>query len=222
MSKSVITFKLLSALLILMFTSCKKTPFSGLEEGSVIYDLQLDGDAGNAMMKAMMPSEAELYFAGDKTCTVLSGPMGAFEARIISDSDSKLYANLFEFFGRKIAVTPNVDSLVAANNNKYKVEYTGNTKEIAGVPCEEATITGENGDVSVVFFTKELGVKNPNWATRYRAIDGLLMEYSLNLNGMQLKLTAKEIKDKKHDASVFQIPDGFQVMRTDELKNMSR
>ena len=47
--------------LVLMFTSCERSAYYGMKEGSVVYDMELVGDKLDPMIKAMMPSEAVSY-----------------------------------------------------------------------------------------------------------------------------------------------------------------
>jgi len=77
---------LFSILLLSMLApyGCKTSPFDGLKEGKVVYDVTVEGEGMNPMIKAMMPSQVTTYFDNNKTCTVISMGMSMMETRLIS------------------------------------------------------------------------------------------------------------------------------------------
>ena len=66
------------------------------------------------------------------------------------------------------------------------------------------TLPEINDEPVPVFFTQEIGIKDPNSATPYQEIDGVLMEFYLTLSNLKMKLVAqnvyaKSVSDKKFD-----------------------
>jgi hypothetical protein len=199
---------------------CKQSPFDGLKEGKVIYDVTVEGDEINPMMKAMMPGEIITYFGNDRTCTVISAAMNMMETRLISDAANYSYTTLVSAMGKKVAMVLNKKQVEEnyLDRVNLKITYTGQEKEIAGILCKEAMVTDSTNNTYPVYYTEELAVKTPNWSTPFRDINGLLMEYSINMAGMRMNLRAREIVNETHDPSMYQIPEGYEII--DDPKKM--
>ncbi len=193
---------------------CSRGPFDGLSEGKVVYDVTFDGADIPPMMKAMLPSEVVTYFSGDKTCTIISMGMNMMETKLISDASKFNYITLVSAMGRKIAMVLNREQVKENYSDRVdlKIRYTGAEKEIAGIVCKEAMVTDSINNSYPVYYTDELAIKEPNWSSPFREIEGLLMEYSINISGMTMNLKAKKIVNEQHDPSLFEIPEGYDII----------
>ena len=212
----------LGTLVALIFTvsfllpyGCSRNPFSNIEEGKIIYSVEVEeSDNINPMMKAMIPSEATCYFGSSRTCFVMAGPIGMFESRTISDGSAYKLTTMISAMGKKMAMVLDKKQVEDnfADRVDLKMEYTGNSKQIAGVECKEVLVTDSIGNTFPVYFTDVLNVEEPNWNTPFREIDGMLMEYSVPFGNKRMKLTAKEIVNEKHDPELFTIPEGYEII----------
>jgi len=199
----------------LMPYGCSHGPVDGLEEGKIIYDVTFETGEMNAMMKAMLPSEVITYFNDNKTCTVISMGMNMMETRLISDGINYKYTTLVSAMGRKVAMV--MDKKQVETNYLDRVElqvrHTSEKKEIAGVSCKQAIITDSTNHTYPVYYTEEIAIKQPNWSSPFRDIDGLLMEYSISLGGIVMNLKAREIVKMVTEKSYFDIPEGYEIIK---------
>jgi len=103
---------------------------------------------------------------------------------------------------------------------EMEVTYTGETKNIAGYNCEKAIIALKgDGDQSLeVFFTRDIPIENPNRTTPYRDIDGVLMEFYLQLHNIKMKLVANAVYEKKIPDDIFQKGDGYRKATREYLE----
>jgi len=87
---------------------------------------------------------------------------------------------------------------------KPKLKYTKETKEICGYTCHKviATFPGETKPLTI-YYTKDIPIKNPNRTTPYNEIDGVLMEFYLQLHNIRMKLIATEVFDKEVPEGAF-------------------
>jgi len=193
---------------------CNKGPFDGLQEGKVVYDVTFETEDMNPMMKAMLPSEVVTYFSDNKTCTVISMGMNLMEMRLISDCKNFKHTFLFNGMGSKSAMVLDKEQVEKnfASKVDLQVKHTSETKDIAGVTCKEAIITDSTNHTYPVYYTDEIAVNSPNWSSPFKEIDGILMEYSLNLGGMVMHLKAKEIVNTKNEKSYFEVPEGYKII----------
>ena len=89
---------------------------------------------------------------------------------------------------------------------KMKTEYTEKTKKICGIECHQILVSfpGYLKDTLEVYYTDEIPINNSNRTTPYRDIDGVLMEFYLQLHNVELKLTANAVYEKKMPGSIFE------------------
>ncbi|MEO5642196.1 MAG: hypothetical protein ABIQ40_10870, partial [Bacteroidia bacterium] len=100
-------------------------------------------------------------------------------------------------------------------------EYGIKTKDIAGYSCKNAILKFKDGSPSYeVWFTKDISIKDPNWANAYYKIDGVLMDYRLKKYGLELHFTATSVSEAKIDDSYFTIPADFEPVKNSELEKM--
>jgi hypothetical protein len=205
---------LLTCYVLMTVIGCDRSPYAGMTQGKVEYDLEIDAENMPPMISAMMPSEAITWFSDGKSCTVIESAGGIFEYRLLFDPDKKVFANLFSSFNGKVADVTHSDSLrIKYPAKKPAVEYTGVKKQIAGIMCEEAIIKGDSGSVFRVFFTDELEVKSPNMGALLTNFEGFMMEYQIEMKGMRMKLKARKITADKPDAELFTIPKEYEIKK---------
>jgi hypothetical protein len=103
----------------------------------------------------------------------------------------------------------------------YNVEYGTKTKEIAGYQCQNAILKFTNGDPSYeVWFTREIGIENSNWANPYYKISGVLLDYRLKRYGLDLQYTATSVTAATINDSIFTIPAEYKMTPNSEIERM--
>lgn len=193
---------------------CSRSEFDGMREGKIVYDVVIEGEDINPMMQAMMPSEVTCYFGNNKTCMVISAAMNMMETKLISDAENFKYTTLVSAMGRKIAMVLDKDQVKENYSDRVnlKVVHTNEVKEIAGISCRQVMVTDSTQNTYPVYYTNELAIDDPNWSSPFRDIDGMLMEYSIRFGGMVMNLKAKKIENVQHDPSMFEIPEGYEII----------
>jgi hypothetical protein len=194
---------------------CSNSPFNGLQEGKIIYDVTYDNGEVNPMVKAMRPSEVITYFSNNKTCTVIIMGLNMVEARLISDAAKLQYTTLISAMGKKVAMVMDKEQVEKQflDRVELKVRHTSETKEIAGVQCKQAIITDSTDHTYPVYYTSEIALDKPNWCTPFRDIDGLLLEYSIRFGDMVMNLKAREIVNTTNEKSLFEIPKDYEIVK---------
>ena len=109
---------------------------------------------------------------------------------------------------------------------EIKVEYLDETKEIAGYKCHKAIVTTilqlGNELVTNVFYTKELPPQeSDNTGMGFEKLDGLMLEMEMNRGPIAeqpyMVMTAIEVEEKTLDNNLFEVPDDYKQVTTDEL-----
>jgi len=212
---------LLVALLISTGVVAQKEKKSKPFEGHIFYSVTPQGEV-DASVSAQLPTEVLMYFKGDKTRMEQKTPMGS--VIVIGDIITKEQVVLLDIMGQKMALksTKEETEKTQAEYPKGTVAVGTETKTIAGFNCKKTDFT-QDGKTSVIYVTDEIGLKNSNWQTQYRDVEGVLLEYIMVTGQdkeINLLITAKEVKKEKVKDTLFAVPSGYQEMSMAEFKKM--
>lgn len=191
-----------------------------IKEGVIDYKAEAVDSKEHASMT--VPDKMEVRFKNDYSAAELEAGLGFAKMKFISNPVKKQFLSQVFFFEKKQSVM-DMDEIRQTNYYlpDYDVEYGNQTKEIAGYKCKNATLHFKNGSPSYeVWFTKDISIKNPNWANAYYKIDGVLMDYRLKKYGLELHFTATSVSEASIDDSYFTIPAEYEPVKNCELEKM--
>jgi len=212
-----------SSLYILALTGCGDAGKNALTEGTIEYDAVVVDQTHP--MANLAPNKMSIKFKDNKSCAEMSAAMGLFSTSFISDPDSKSMIQLVKFLNKKFSLVQK-EADIRKENSVYTLEITPAkaTKMIAGYKCRQSHVKVKGGASSDyefdVFYTTELGIKNPNFANPYYMIDGVLMEYQLKKFGLEMRFTAKSVKKEDVDDSNFEIPADYKGVSQKEMNEL--
>ena len=193
---------------------CKHMAGEGSKEGRVVYEITYPDTLKQAPFAAFLPKEMTLYFKDNKTNAEFKAGMGIITTRFMSDADQRKFSTLFKGFGKKSAMI--FDEEAVKRNFLDRVELklveTGHTKQVAGMNCREVNVTDSTDHTYQVYYTEDINLESPNWCTPYRDIDGLMLEYSVNVNNIVMNLRAKSVIFEKVDSSQFSVPADYEII----------
>ncbi len=191
-----------------------------IKEGVIEFAAEaVDPKEGSSMT---VPDKMIVKFKNDLIAAELEAGLGFAKMKFISDPVKKQFRSQVFFFEKKQSVM-NYDELKKTNYYlpDYDVEYGQKTKDIAGYSCKNAILKFKDGSPSFeIWFTKDIAIKNPNWANAYYKIDGVLMDYRLKKYGLELHFTATSVSEAKIDDSYFTIPSDFEPVNNADLEKM--
>jgi GLPGLI family protein len=200
-----------------------------IKEGYVLYDMKFEGlPAEQAAMMGDM--ETKITFKDKKVLTEMTSMMFTNQTAV----DEIGMTMLMEQMGNKIAVKQTKaemekEAAKAKKTADPKIEYTNETKMIAGYECKKAmvtlTIKDKKEETMEIWYSEKF--ENPNNEGKgkgqgfMKGLKGMPFEYSGGQGGMKMKMIAKEVSvdpvsDSKFNLSV----DGYKLMTMDELKAM--
>lgn len=190
--------------------------------GVVTYDITYEGEDIDEATKAQLPTQIVVSMKGQK---VRNEQVSAFYSMAsISDLGNGSAIILIDAMGMKVAVNQSKEDI---DKNKADaglqdpiVKILDETKVIAGYTCKKAEVT--TGEETIeVYFTEELAVPaGMNDGNGFKGINGMLMQYTINQQGMIMTMTAKEVKKAKVKPVLFLIPDDYEVKTMEELGGM--
>lgn len=220
--------KLFSTLAVVALTALSLN--AQIKEGYILYDMKIEGlpPEQAAMMGDM---ETKVTFKNGKALTEVTSMM--FSQQMVVDETGMTM--LMEQMGNKIAMKQTkeeMDKAEAKVKDKPadpKIEYTNETKMIAGYECKKAIITTVGKDKKEekmeMWYCEKF--ENPNKEGKGRGqnvmkgLKGMPFEYAGGQGGMKFKMTAKEVStDPVADSKFVLSTEGYKVMTADELKAM--
>ncbi len=191
-----------------------------VSELTLVYDASISsGSAEPRMADALDGSTTTLYIKGHLSRVEMVSAL--FSSTTIHDSKSGNAVVLREVSGQKLLIRMNSDNWQEKNKRYKDIEFknTGETKNIAGYNCKKAVATLKDGSSFVVYYTPDLIPENRNYDYQFRSLNGLPLEYELNMGKMTIKYTVSKVNLNPVPASKFDIPkSGYREMTYDESK----
>jgi len=200
--------------------------FSQTFEGRIAYKINVKGNF-SPQEKMMLPSEAVIYSKGEKSRMEMSMGFG-MSTTTISNSKTGYTVSLMNILGAKYAIEASdkdADNETEDLLKNTKVEVTNETKIIAGYNCKKAIIyltDPKSKEVTQleVWFTKELDVNNVYVKGPFQKIEGAMLEFSLEQQGMNMNFQANLVSKESVDVKLFEVPDGYKKMTQQEMMKM--
>lgn len=212
-------------LLLITFTisGCRYFTTNNVSEGVIEYEISYPGAEKDNFMAGLLPSEMKLSFKNNNTAAELNAGMGMFSTCYVTNTDKKELIHLLKVMNKKFAVVRNkkdVEEFIKSHP-KMTFEFSKETKIVAGYKCKKAIVTiPDKKKVITVWYTNDIGIKNSNWTTPYREIDGVLMEYEVEQYNIAMKFTAKHVSDIAVEDTLFSLPGDYQKISKKEMDEM--
>jgi len=214
-------FSLVGFLLVILFGACKNfSTTSSIDEGEIEYTLQVVENRNVLLTNDMLPSTTTMSFKNNNICFNLSA-FGVFATDLISKQGSKTLTQTLKLMGKKYAVVATQDSLKEYMKAEptMTIEYTKNTKTVAGYKCKHAKCTFHNPDFPSfdVYYTEDIKIEDPNFYSQYSPIKDVLMEFNVYRYNVFMRLTAKKVNEKDVDDAVFEAAADFKKVSKREM-----
>ena len=202
-----------------------------IKEGIITYAMTMEGLPPE---QAAMIGDMELKstFKNTMVLTEMSSMMFTNQTLV----DDKGMVMLMEQMGNKIAVKQTKEEMEKEEAKQKekpadpKIEYTTETKTIAGYECKKAIVTTISGKdkkeekIEMWYCDK---FENPNKEGKGRGqnimkgLKGVPFEYAGGQGGMKFKMVAKEVSIEPVADSKFELStEGYKMMTMDEFKAM--
>ncbi len=207
---------------LFLWVSCGPAVDEGfLSEGVITYDAEVI-DTENSMAD-LAPTKMLYKFKDNKSCAEMSAGMGMLTLSFISDPETQTFTQLVRLVSQKYCVIQNITE-IKKENELFNLEVipTKETKIIAGYKCFKARVHYKGGDPADydVYYTKGLDIKNPNFASPYFMLDGVIMEFKMKKVGIEMKFTAKSVTKESIDNSIFERPSEYKQISAEKMTEM--
>jgi hypothetical protein len=195
--------------------------------GKITYSISYEGKQIDEATQDMMPKTMASYIGDGFTKNVLFTGMG--KQTVIYDVNAKLKTVMIDMMGQQFAIESSAEEIEKEFEQvpDGDVEFTDETKEIAGYQCKKIIISFKNDDgevtsQNIAWYTDEMVVSPElNFDMKYfKDVQGVLMEYQMDMDGGTfMKFTATEVEKKKISSNEFEVPENYKKVTREELMN---
>lgn len=169
------------------------------------------------MYKAMLPKKSRVLIKNE--WSKIQQNMGILmKMDIIFNSKTNTSLTLINAMGKKFAVE-SADTAAKMDKSSFTLTKKDEVKIIAGYKCKKVVMTDSTGNSFLFWVTDKLpAYKNSNLPDI--DLGGFPMEYSIENNGMNVKMTAYKVTEKSIEDSEFTLPEGYEIKTAEELGEM--
>ncbi|MCG3166646.1 MAG: hypothetical protein POELPBGB_02426 [Bacteroidia bacterium] len=197
-----------------IFTSCDSLkPGAGkISEGKIAYNIDFEGSEMGMLEKQLLQM-AKLTISFKDAMMKTEFDMGMMATTVVVDGNAKSGLMLISAMGNKTAAKMSAGDLQKQEQAKgnYTVEYSDETKEIAGYTCKKATLKMENGANLTLYYSEDIQPAKMNTEFTYSEIKGFPLEMQIDMNGMKFNMVASKVDGTPLPADYFSmaIPEGY-------------
>lgn len=192
--------------------SCKEKGGKFISQGEIHYSIDYIGNFG-PMPKEVLPKNLIVSFKNNKILFEMISSFGNSGILNLSNPEKGIFDTYFSLFTLKYyySVQPGEQFPGFEAMNDMVIRKTGKTSVICGFNCKnaEATIPSQGNKVYDIWYTTEINVKNPNTATPFEKIDGVLMNFFFFLGPAELHFDAETVYKKEIPDEDFERRDKF-------------
>jgi GLPGLI family protein len=195
-----------------------------ISEGVIEFDVTYPKADKNDLMASLMPETMKYKFKNNNINSEMKAGMGMFTNIFIINYEKKSLAQLVKIMNKKMALEINEAEVtqMKAEEDKFKIEFVDEKKEIAGYKCKKAIISSVNNpaDNFVAYYTNDINIQSPNWSTPYDKIEGVLLEYQITRYNVCMRFTAKSVSKLPVEDADFVVPEGYEAVSKEEINKI--
>ena len=213
-------------LLIVVSCSREKNQTNRIDEGYIRYEIQYTGDSLGKFVKAFLPGEMKLFFKNHNTKNQLSDPTGMVAFTHIKHQAEGMQTTLVDIFNHKYKYIERLgeESIFFRSKSGIRVKKLDETKHIAGYLCHKARVThphSENPEADFhIYYTDQIDIEGFTQQTPFQDLQGVLLEFQVEMYHIPMKLIAKEIKPTTISEEIFSIPTGYKAVNKKTMKEI--
>ena len=200
--------------------SCKEKAGKFINQGEIHYNIDYRGSFG-PMPKEVLPKNLVVSFKKDKILFEMLSSFGNSGILNLSNPEKGIFDTYFSLFTLKYfyAVQPGEQFPGFEAMSGIEINKTPKTAVICGFNCKNAQVTfpADKNKIFEVWYTNEIDIKNPNIATPFSPIDGVLMSFFFILGPAELHFTAETVYKKEIPDEAFERRQKFARVSRQEI-----
>ena len=225
---SILPIKAVVALLLLSGCGQGTDGESGadiINEGKIVYALSYPQFQTDNIFTSMFPKDMTFKFKDNNTKNELKTSMAVFSTSLLANSKERKITHLVRIANKYSGLEMDSVQIMKEYGKKpdgMRITPTDSVKEIAGYLCKHARVTFDN-DTSKhfdIFYTNDIGIKDPNWCTPFYEVKGVLMEAQITQFNMDMRMVATSVVAEKYPAEEFTITKEYEPITIEEMADI--
>ncbi len=209
-------------LFALISVRCSSPFGSGMSEGTIVYEIYyLENEDDNPLI-SLLPKTMTLHFKNNNTVSKIEGYLGLFEFAFINNIEEQINATLLKILDKKFMyqTIPGKASFGYDQMQGVEIEMLNQTKIILGYNCQLARVIYKNKVPFDMYFTHEINIEKPNQSNPFKKIDGVLLDFQIKLNNINMRLLAKSITEENISPKEFAVPPEYKKVSKDDMQKI--
>jgi len=167
---------------------------TGITSGRIDYKITYLNDNIDKKTMEILPKRMKLVFNEKTAINNIEGFMGFYKLEAITNFHTRKCSTLLKVFEKNYLFKGKRDEMMCCfeSMDEMEIAETRETKTIAGFACKKAVIYLPSSQKSFdIYYTGEIQLTHPNATNPYREVNGVLMEFELNLLHLKMRFTAE-------------------------------
>lgn len=202
----------------LTISSCGKKRTKYLNQGEIHYNIDYKGKIG--LPKEFLPSDLIVSFKDDKILFEMNG-LGNSGILNLSNPEKGIFDTYFSLIAVKYYYAASPGELYPGfeSMDGMKLSKTSKTSVICGFNCKNAEITfpSDRKKIYDVWYTNEINIENPNSATPFHEIDGVLMSFFFLMGPSELHFKAENVYKKDVPDRIFERREKYMKVSREQI-----
>jgi len=213
---------LIVTILAITCISCKEKGGKYIDQGEIHYNIDYIGNVGT-MPKELMPQNLVVSFKKDK---ILFEMTGIANSGIINlaNPEKGIFDTYFSLFALKYFYSAQPDELFPGFEKMIgiKLRKTSKKSVICGYNCKNAEVIfpSARNKVYDIWYTNEIKIENPNAATPFSEIDGVLMNFFFFVGPVELHFEAETVYKKNIPDEAFERRAKFERVSKEKITEL--
>lgn len=215
---------------LLLFSGCGQgtdtvSEIDVIDEGKIVYKLSYPQFDSDNIFTSMFPKEMTFKFKDSNTKNELKTSMAVFSTSLFANNKEKKVTHLVRIANKYSGLEMDSIEIMEEYGKKpdgMLITHTDSIKEIAGYKCKHAHVTFENDTSKYfdIFYTDQIGIKDPNWCTPFYEIKGVLMEAQVTQFNMDMHMIATSVVAEEYPDEEFTITKEYEPITIEEMADI--
>ncbi|MBN2481666.1 MAG: hypothetical protein JXB19_08000 [Bacteroidales bacterium] len=207
--------------LVILLTTCRNVDETyDIRSGSIEYRIRYLNENLDDREAVLLPENMELVFNKDLAVNYIDGFLGLYKFNTITNFESKKCSTLLKVFDKHYLYNGKRGEFMYCFEDMEDLEIleTDETRVIAGLTCRRAiaTFPSGRGDFDV-YYTTDIDLRHPNINNPYKKIDGVLMQFELQLLHLRMEFTAVRFQPGAGRGPKLTIPENITEVTRDQM-----
>jgi len=193
-----------------------------ISEGQITYGLEYPQFEEDNIFTSMFPREMTFKFKDNNTKNELKTSMAVFSTCLLANNSEKTVTHLVRIANKYSGLVMDSVEIMDEYGKKpddMTIVPTDSTKVIAGYTCKHARVKFANDPTKDfdIFYTEEIGIKDPNWCTPFHEVKGVLMEATVNKFNIDMHMIARSVEAVDFPDEEFKVTEKYEPITVQEM-----